>query len=348
MKLHSHRKTIFIMLLSLLITITMGSILFGTVDIAIGDCIKIIGKHIPVIREWISLDGIKPSHITIIMNLRLPRTILALFVGMGLSAAGCVYQGVFSNPMADPYLIGVSSGAAFGATLAMLLPIPNQWLAIGSVNILAFLGAVSVMFLVFIIAQNRGKLPSVTLILAGIAINYFITSFIALLMLFNKESLEEVYLWTLGSFKSANWVKVNIVMAAVIIGLVIIQKYFLELNMIMINEEQAMTLGVATDKVKKILLIVSSLMVAFIVATCGVIGFVGLITPHGTRLIIGPNHKQLIPFSTIVGGSFTVICDTLARSLLPNAEISVGIITALFGVPFFLMLLYKNKKMLTR
>lgn len=346
MKFRSHPKILLILFLLLLIMITLLSILFGTVNITIGESIKIIGKHIPLIKEWISLDDIKPSHVTIIMNLRLPRTILALFVGMGLSAAGCVYQGVFSNPMADPYLIGVSSGAAFGATVAMLLPIPFKWLAISSVNIMAFIGAISVMLFVFMIAQNKGKLPSVTLILAGIAINYFITSFIALLMLFNKESLEEVYLWTLGSFKSANWVKIMIVMVAVLIGLMIIQRFYLELNMIMINEEQAMTLGVSTEKVKKILLIASSLMVAFIVATCGVIGFVGLITPHGTRLIIGPNHKYLIPFSTIVGGCFTVICDTIARSILANAEISVGIITAIFGVPFFLMLLYKNKKIL--
>lgn len=346
MKLYYHRRITFLILLCLLISITMGSILFGTVDIGIDEGIKIIGKHIPGLNQWINLDGIKPSHITIIMNLRLPRVILALFVGMGLSSAGCVYQGVFSNPMADPYLIGVSSGAAFGATLAMLLPIPNQLLAIGSVSVMAFFGAITVMFVVFLISNNKGKLPTVTLILSGIAMNYFISSFIAFLMLFNKESLEEVYFWTLGSFKTANWLKVNIIVFVVIVALIIIQRYYLELNMIMINEEQAKTLGVSTEKVKKILLIVSSLMVAVMVATCGVIGFVGLITPHATRLIVGPNHKYLIPFSTLIGGGFTVISDTIARSILDNAEISVGIVTALFGVPFFLMLLYKSKKML--
>lgn len=348
MKRSIHHKRVFVLMLGVMIIITLSSILYGTVDITLIDCIKIIAKHIPGVEGWINMDGIKPSYITIIMNLRLPRIILALFVGIGLSAAGCVYQGVFSNPMADPYLIGISSGAALGATVSMLLPIPNEWLAFGSVGTMAFLGAIGVMLVVFLIANNKGKLPTIHLILAGIAMNYFISSFIALLMLFNRESLESVYFWTLGSFKTANWTKIFIVVLVVSISLMIIQRYYLELNMIMINEEQAITLGVSTEKIKKKLLIVASLMVAVIVATCGVIGFIGLITPHATRLLIGPNHKSLIPVSVLIGGSFAVLSDTIARSVLENAEISVGIITAVFGVPFFLLLLYRNKKIHVR
>lgn len=339
-----NKKVLFFILLVLLITVSMGSILFGTVDITLEETIRIISSHIPGLKEFIDISDIKATHITIIMNLRVPRIILALFVGMGLSAAGCAYQGIFANPMADPYLIGVSSGAALGATLAMLLPIPYEWLAFSSISTMAFIGAICVLLFVFLIANHKGKLPTTTLILAGVAINYFISSFIALLMLFNKESLEEVYLWTLGSFKTASWTKISIISVVVILGIIVIQRFYLELNMIMINEEQAITLGVSTERVKRILLIVASLMVAFIVSVCGVIGFIGLITPHATRLIIGPNHKYLISYSTILGGTFMVLCDTIARSLLMNAEISVGIITALFGVPFFLMLLYRSKK----
>ncbi|PKM95441.1 MAG: iron ABC transporter [Firmicutes bacterium HGW-Firmicutes-1] len=335
-------------MLFILIVVTVGSIMFGTVSISIDDCIKIIGSHIPGLNQLIHADGIKESHIIIVMNLRLPRIILALFVGMGLSAAGCVYQGVFSNPMADPYLIGISSGAALGATIAMLFPISNRFLAFGSVSTFAFLGAITTMVFVFFIAKNKNSLPKIALILAGIAINYFIASLIALLMMFNKEKIESVYFWTLGSFRDASWLKLGFLGAIVIIAFIVIYKYYVELNMIMVNEEQALTLGVSTEKVKRILLVVASLMVAVIVSTCGIIGFVGLITPHATRLVVGANHKVLIPISTILGGIFMVVADTIARSILPNAEISVGIITALFGVPFFLALLYKNKKLIVQ
>lgn len=328
----------------LLFVVIIGSLLLGNVHISLTECFRIIGSRIPVIKRFIDITDIKDSYITIILSLRLPRTILALFVGAGLSAAGCVFQAIFANPMADPYLIGVSSGASLGATFAMLIPIPNALLALGSVSIMAFLGSVAVILLVFILSRTKGNLPTITIILSGISINYFITSFIALLMLFNKEKLENVYFWTLGSFKDANWLKISFVAVTVTLIICIIYKYFLELNIIMINEEQAKTLGVSTEKLKKKLLLISSLMVAVIVSVCGIIGFVGLITPHATRIIVGSDHKFLIPFSIIFGGIFTIISDTIARSILHNAEISVGIITALFGVPFFLILLYKNKK----
>ncbi|MBC7958614.1 MAG: iron ABC transporter permease [Vallitaleaceae bacterium] len=330
----------------LLFVLMVGSILFGSVHISIEECFKILGGHLPVLNQFISLDQIKDSHITIVMDLRLPRMLLALFAGMGLSVAGCVYQGVFSNPMADPYLLGVSSGAALGATFAILLQIPNAFAAVGSVSAMAFIGAILVLLFVFSMAKSKGKMPTITLILSGIAINYFISSFIALLMLFNRQQLENVYFWTLGSFKDANWTKIIFLAMVVVITLLFIYRYYRELNMIMVSEEQARTLGVSTEKVKKILLIAASLMVAVIVATCGIIGFVGLITPHAARLMTGPNHKKLIPFSMVFGGIFMVLSDTLARSILPNAEISVGIITALFGVPFFLLLLRKSRKTL--
>lgn len=333
--------------MALLLLLMLGSIVFGSVHISVEECFKIIGGHLPGIKKFISLDDIQVSHITIVMNLRLPRILLALFAGMGLSVAGCVYQGVFSNPMADPYLLGVSSGAALGATLAILLGISGSFLAFGSVSTMAFLGAILVLAFVFNLAKSKGKLPTITLILSGIAINYFISSLIALLMLFNRKQLESVYFWTLGSFKDANWTKIVFLAIVVFFTLIFIYRYYRELNMIMVNEEHARTLGVSTEKVKKVLLIAASFMVAVIVGTCGIIGFVGLITPHAARILIGPDHKKLLPFSMVLGGIFMVVSDTIARSILQNAEISVGIITALFGVPFFLLLLRKNKKRLT-
>jgi len=337
-------KAKLIILIALCIGIVIGSVAIGTVRISVWDSVKIIFSQIPLLGKHISIEGIEPSYTVIVMSLRLPRILLALLAGMGLAASGCVYQGIFSNPMADPYLIGISSGAALGATISMLLPIPEKYLQYGPIGIFAFIGALLVMVFVFSISRHKGKLPAITMILAGIAVNYFISSIIALLMLFNKEALESVYFWTLGSFKYANSFKIITLFVVVAISLIIIQKYNQELNMIMLNEEQAISLGVSTEKIKKKLLIISSLMVSLIVAFCGVIGFVGLIIPHGVRIIFGANHKILIPASIFAGGGFTVFSDTLARSILSNSELSVGIITAIFGVPFFLLLIYKNKK----
>lgn len=330
--------------LCLLIIIIIISIVSGTANISIIESIKIIASRVPLVKEFVDIDKIKETHITIVMNLRLPRIILALIAGVGLSVAGCIYQGVFSNPMADPYLIGVSSGAALGATLAILFNMENSVLRFSIVNISAFIGSISILVLVFFISKVKGRIPTIALILSGVAINYFISSFIALLMLFNKEKLETVYFWTLGSFRNANWTENTILIIVTLSIIMIIRKYYMELNMIMVNEEQAKTLGVDTEKVKKILLMSSSLMVAFIVSTCGTIGFVGLIVPHAARIIVGPNNNKLLLFSAVLGGGFMIISDTIARSVLTNAEISVGLVTSLFGVPFFLMLLYKNKK----
>lgn len=337
-------KTKSLLLAVALIITTMVAILFGTVDITVSECIKIIGGHIPGIKRFVDLAEVKNSHIVIVMGLRLPRILLALFVGMGLATAGSVYQGVFSNPMADPYLIGISSGAALGATIAMFFSTGITLFNISAVNIFAFLGALLVMALVYAMSYVKGKLPTVTLILSGIAMNYLITSIITLLMLLNHRQIERVYFWTLGSFQSAKWYEVGLVAVVVIIGIVIIQCYSKELNIIMVDRENARTLGVNVERVKKILLIVASIMVAIIVSVSGIIGFVGLIIPHSARFIVGPDHRKLIPFATVLGGLFMIVTDTIARSILKTSEISVGVVTALFGVPFFLMLLYKNKK----
>lgn len=330
--------------LALLGASVIGSMLFGTVDISVEEGIRILLGHIPVLRQWFPLEEIKPSHITIVMALRLPRILLALFVGMGLSSAGCAYQGVFSNPMADPYLIGVSSGAAFGATIAMLFGGHGLILSISVVSLAAFMGAMLVMLFVLSVARIKGKLPTTSLILAGIAVNYLLSSLIALLMLFNKNQLQSVYFWTLGSFQNASWTEIGFVSVVTVVSSLVIYYFSMELNMMMLHADSAKAMGVNSERIKKILLLVSSFSVAIIVSVCGIIGFVGLIIPHAARIVVGPDHKRLIPVATIMGGIFTIFADTVARSVLETAEISVGIITAIFGVPFFLILLYKNKK----
>ena len=322
-----------------------AAILVGSVPISIQDSLTMIAARIPGLRNLVDGDAIPEVYYTIFYNLRLPRTLLAMLAGMGLSVAGCIYQGVFSNPMADPYLLGVSSGAAFGATLAAVLPVSGVvFLSFGTRSIFAFAGSLGVLFLVFLLARRGRMADSLSLILSGIAINYFLSSMISLLMFFDKDKLENIYFWTMGSFKNARWTEVGLVAGATVVisGLLFLQSR--ELNMIMVNEEQAKTMGVAVERIKRRMIVLASLMVALIVSSCGIVGFAGLIVPHAGRLLVGPDHRKLLPFSAFAGAAFLMICDTLARSLFGNFEISVGIITSLFGVPFFFLLLKRSRK----
>lgn len=336
-----HSKRNLIVGLILLVITVMVAAVFGSADISVGDFFRTLIDRIPGLED---LYEIEKSHRIIIFNLRLPRILLALMAGIGLSIAGCVFQGVFSNPMAEPYLLGVSSGAAFGATIAAIFEIQIRFLSFGAVSILAFLGAIGVVMLIYRMAVVKGALPISVLLLSGLAVNYFLSALITLMMTFNQDKLENVYFWTLGSFKNASWEKVLIVTVIVLACAVYIYRYSKELDMIMLGDEQAKSVGVEVDKLKKRLLLVSSMAAAVIVSASGIIGFVGLIIPHGVRMITGPTHRKLLPLAGIVGGIFLIICDTIARSVLENKELSVGIITSLFGVPFFLWLLYKNRR----
>ena len=321
------------------------AILVGSVPISLRDSFHMLLSKIPGLGSLADTEGIPDVFQTILFQLRLPRTLMALFAGVGLSAAGCIYQGVFSNPMADPYLLGVSSGAAFGATLSVLLPFSGfVFWGIGTRNIFSFVGSLAVLAFVFLLAQRKNAAHSLSLILSGIAMNYFLSSMISLLMFFDRDKLEDIYFWTMGSFKNSSWTEVGVTAVATSALFFVLFCHVRELNLIMMGEEQAKTMGVAVAKIKRRVLILSSLMVAVIVSSCGIVGFVGLIIPHAGRLLVGPDHKKLLPFSALSGAAFLILCDTLARSLFTNVELSVGILTSLFGVPFFLLLLRKGKR----
>lgn len=337
-----YRKTsVFTVSIVLLMTIVMAAI-FGSADISIADFFRTIYSRIPFLGDGVE---VVESHKIIIFNLRLPRIMLALIAGIGLAVAGTVFQGVFSNPMAEPYLLGVSSGAAFAVTIALIFEVQVKFLGFGTISIFAFMGSLVVVMMIYKLSSINGELPVSILLLSGLAINYFLSSLITLMMTFNQEKVEEVYFWTLGSFKNASWEKVIIVGVIVLICVVYIYRYSHELDLIMLGDEQAKSVGVDVDKIKKRLLLVGSLIAAVIVAASGIIGFVGLIVPHGARLLSGPSHKRLLPIAALSGGVFLIICDTIARSIIMNKELSVGIITSICGVPFFLWLLYKNRKM---
>lgn len=319
--------------------------MIGVANISFFDSFKILISKIPFVGEYINLKNIDPIHGIIISNVRMPRVIMAMIVGIGLSVSGAAYQGMFKNPMADPYILGISSGAALGATIVIILGVHNTVIGFGAVSVSAFFGAALTAFLVYIIAVVRGKLPSLNLILAGIAISFLFSAIISFIMVFSVKDINRIIYWTMGSLSTSNWDKVIIATPIIFGGMLSIVNFSRELNIMSMGDSQAVSLGVDVSRVKKVILVMSSLIVSIIVSAVGIIGFVGLIIPHAVRLILGPDHKNIIIGSAIVGAIFMLICDTLARTLVPPAEIPVGVITSMFGAPFFIYLLIRNKLM---
>lgn len=332
-----------ISVIALFIIIIISSTL-GVANISFFQAIKILLSKIPFLGDYIAIDNIKSTSIKIVLNIRLPRIILASLVGAALSIAGTAYQGMFKNPMADPYVLGVSSGAAVGASIAIILGLEKTFFGLGMTTIFAFIGALLTIFIVYNIAKVGNKIPVVTMLLAGVALSFLLSSFISLIMIFNRQQVEKIVFWLMGSVSAASWKQVIILFPFVIIGIISIYIFSRDLNIMLTGDDTAKNLGIEVEKVKKILLIITSIVVAASVSVSGIIGFVGLLIPHTIRLLVGPDHRILIPFSAVGGAIFMIISDTLARTLIPPIEIPVGAITSVFGAPYFIYLLIKNKK----
>ncbi len=279
---------------------------------------------------------------TIIIDIRLPRVLLAGIVGAALAVAGATYQGLFRNPLADPYLIGVAQGAALGAVVGFLLP----WSVggLGLIPVLAFLGALAAVAVVYSVARVGKTLPMTTLILAGVALGAFLASITSYLMIISGEKLHGIISWLMGRFSLGNWEQVAMVVPYVVVGVVVIWLHARPLNVMQLDEEQAQQLGVNVERVKLILLAAATLITAAAVSFVGTIGFVGIIVPHAVRLVWGPDHRFLLPLTTLAGASLLILADTAARTMLAPTEIPVGVITAFFGAPFFLYLLRHKKR----
>ena len=271
----------------------------------------------------------------IVLDVRLPRIALAAFVGLALATAGTVMQGFFRNPMADPSIIGVSSGAAVGAVATIVLPFAFPFGL--ELQGAAFVAATLTAFGVYLIATQSGHTPTATLLLAGVAVQTFLGAVISLLLLHSGQSLRRVVYWLMGHLGGTTWDEVRVIAVTLPPLFVVLLFYARDLNVLLLGEEEAHSLGVNVERTKRILLGVSSVVTAAAVAVTGVIGFVGLIVPHGMRLLVGPDHRILLPTSALAGATFLVATDTLARS--GPAEIPVGIVTAALGAPFFLYLL---------
>ncbi len=246
--------------------------------------------------------------------------------------------------MADPYVLGISSGAVLGAALAFVTGTQATLFNLGLVPLYAFIGAIAATAIVYLIAQKGGRLVTNTLILSGIAIGFLCSSLVSLIIIASREQATRIIFWTMGSMTGTSWQTVMVMLPFILIGTVILILNSNNLNVLSTGDETAVSLGINASLLKKLLLLVASMITALSVCFCGTIGFVGLIVPHAVRFLTGPNHKRLMPVSALAGGIFLVLCDTLARTLFAPTQIPIGVITSVLGVPFFISLIVRSKR----
>jgi len=338
MKMITLKKVVIVSVLlgCLLILVVLLSITMGSVKVPPLRSIRILLESILGSKETGS-----ETERAIILSLRVPRIILAGLVGAGLSLSGVIFQALLRNPLADPYILGVSSGAAVGTIFAILMGLGS--LSFG-LPIASFLGALFTVIVVFYFGRQDGKIHPNTLLLAGVIISAFLS---ALIMFFisvsQKEELHTIIFWLMGDFSFSNPQAIRMILPYILFGICFLYFHAQQLNLILLGEEHALQLGVNVERLRLISYLSASLITAASVSVCGLIGFVGLIVPHSVRLIFGPDHRLLMPSSVLVGASFLIASDTFARSLLAPIELPVGVITAAFGGPFFIYLLKTRK-----
>jgi len=333
------------MSISILLTILLGlvilfSITVGSVKVGLLRSITIF------IQSILGLKGTgTDTERAIILSLRVPRALLAGLVGAGLSVSGAIFQALLRNPLADPYILGVSSGAAVGAIVAILMGLST--LSIG-LPLASFIGALLTIAIVFHFSRQDGKIHPNTLLLAGVIIG---SSLSALIMFFisisQKEELHTIVFWLMGDFSFSNPQAILMIFPYIFFGFIFLYLRARQLNLILSGEESALQMGVDVERLKLLSYLLASLITAASVSVCGLIGFVGLIVPHSVRLIFGPDHRLLLPSAALIGASFLIASDTFARTLLAPTELPVGVITAAFGGPFFLYLLRTRKVLKT-
>lgn len=316
----------------------------GSADISVADVVKIVFNRLPLVGEGISIDGIPETHRYIILFVRLPRIIAAFVAGFGLSIAGVAYQSVFQNPMADPYIIGVSSGAALGAAVGIVSGITFNILGVDGIGFFSFVFSLLAVSAVYKISNRQQFLHKNIMLLSGIAIGQICSALLTLIMVFYAKDLQKISFWTMGSFSGKTWISFGKVIPAVVITFLLLKGLSRELNLMMLGDEQASNLGLDVSFMRKLILGIATLLTSIIVSQNGTIGFVGLIVPHVSRLIFGPNNNRLVISSGFMGGIFLSFCDTVARTIASPMEIPIGAITALFGAPFFVYLLIRRQK----
>ncbi len=322
--------------LALLVAVALLALTQGAAAIPPQTVLRVLLDALPLVE----VDANAPATWErIVVDIRLPRVIAAGVVGSALAYSGASYQGVFRNPLAGPFLLGVASGAALGAAIAIISPLRVDAYGFGWVPVFAFAGALLTVVLVYLLATGSGRLDNVTLILAGVALSAVFGAATAFILLTGGEEARPIFSFLFGGFNTASWQRIAWAAPYLAVGAVFVAVYARTLNVLQLDEEQAAQLGVDVTRTKLIVLAAASLMAATAVAIAGVIGFVGLLVPHAVRLVFGGDHRRLLPLCALFGASFLIAVDTFARTVLAPQELPVGVMTALIGGPFFLWLL---------
>ena len=330
MKARTKRLRLLFVLLVLFFTGLLISLLEGPVETDFRDLWDFITNHDKTL-------GI------IFIDLRLSRALLAFLVGASLSLSGAILQGYFQNPMAGPFIVGVSSGASFGAVLSIYLGLSIQFLGFSLQSIFAFASGFAIVSFVYLLSQKKGVYKVETLLLTGIAAGAMASALTSFLIFLKAESFEQAVFWLLGSFALSEWNQIAAVFPYFFLCFILAQWLAKDMNLLVLGDDVAQSLGCPVNHIRKIFLAVSTLLAASSVSVSGIIGFVGLIVPHWIRILIGPDHRHLFFFSSLTGGVFLLYSDLLARTLLFPTELPIGIITAVIGTPFFIYLLSQRK-----
>jgi iron complex transport system permease protein len=332
MKARSKRLTLLAVLLFLFISGFLLSLLEGPVETKPGDLLDFLFHKLndPTLKK-------------IFIDIRLSRALLAFLVGASLSLSGAILQGYFQNPMAGPFVVGVSSGASFGAVLCIYLGLNVRFFGFSLQNLFAFASGFAIVFLVYLLSQRTKVFKVETLLLTGIAAGALASALTSFLIFFKSEDFEQAVFWLLGSFKLADWNQIFAVLPYFLLCFAVSQWLAKDMNLLVQGDEIAQSLGCPVNRARKTFLAVSTLLAASSVSVSGIIGFVGLVVPHWIRILIGPDHRHLFFFSALTGGTFLVYSDFLARTLLAPTELPIGIITAAVGAPFFIYLLNQRR-----
>lgn len=323
----------------LLISFLM-SVVIGPINIPPLDVLNIFVSRILV---SVSASGWPETFETILLQVRLPNAVLVTLTGMALAGSGAAYQGLFRNPLADPYVIGVASGAGLGAVLAMAFRWPETLVGMLAIPIAAFTGALITVAIVYAIARVGRSTPVTTLILAGVAVSSFATAMMTMIMILSRAEIHRAVNWLVGGFSLGGWGPVIAAIPYLIPGLGTLWVLGRQLNVLQFGDDQARQMGLDVERAKIVIVVAASLVAATAVAFSGIIAFVGLIVPHFVRILWGSDYRRLLPLATLFGGSFLLLADLVARTALAPRQLPVGIITALVGAPFFLWLLYRTK-----
>ena len=319
----------------------LASVAIGAVPIPLRDIVRLL---IP------SLAGTEidtpAAFATILYEIRLPNLILIALAGMALGASGTAFQGLFRNPLADPYVIGIAAGAGLAAVLAMVARWPADVLGMAAVPAAAFAGALLTVGLVYALARVGRSTPVTTLILAGVAVSSFATAITSTVMLLSTSELHRAVTWMVGGFSLGGWGPVMVSLPYVAIAIVVLLPLGRPLDVLQFGDEQASQLGLNVDRLKLVIVVAASLAAATAVAFLGIIAFVGLVVPHLARLLWGTSYRRLLPLATLLGASFLLFADIIARSILSPRVLPVGVVTAIVGAPFFLYLLARSKRKL--